>query len=261
MAGGQERILRNRIRAVQATKKITRAMELIAGSRIVKAQQRVHAAVPVQRADHRGGPAPGRRRRQLGQPDPARRAARGAHDLLRDHHRRPWSVRRLQLRRPAGGRGGDQGRGASGARTTSTVAGRSQGRELPALPRLQAGPGVPRLLRQPDLRGRPARSPSTSMRPLRRGQGRPGGARLHPLRLGREPGGRPAAARPAGAGAGRRPGPGRAEPQRRGRAPTTSTSRHRRRSWTRWCPATSRPAPTPRCSTPRPPSTPSASGP
>jgi F-type H+-transporting ATPase subunit gamma len=46
MAGGQERILRGRIRTVQATKKITRAMELIAGSRIVKAQQRVAAAVP-----------------------------------------------------------------------------------------------------------------------------------------------------------------------------------------------------------------------
>ena len=46
MAGGQERILRERIRSVQATKKITRAMELIAASRIVKAQQRVHAAVP-----------------------------------------------------------------------------------------------------------------------------------------------------------------------------------------------------------------------
>lgn len=46
MAGGQERILRRRIRSVQATKKITRAMELIAGSRIVRAQQRVQAAVP-----------------------------------------------------------------------------------------------------------------------------------------------------------------------------------------------------------------------
>src|SRR4051812_37438469 len=46
MAGGQERILRNRIRSIQATKKITRAMELIAASRIVKAQQRVQAAVP-----------------------------------------------------------------------------------------------------------------------------------------------------------------------------------------------------------------------
>ncbi len=46
MAGGQERILKRRIASVNATKKITRAMELIAGSRIVKAQTRVHAAVP-----------------------------------------------------------------------------------------------------------------------------------------------------------------------------------------------------------------------
>jgi F-type H+-transporting ATPase subunit gamma len=46
MAGGQERILRRRIRSVQQTKKITRAMELIAASRIVRAQQRVQAAVP-----------------------------------------------------------------------------------------------------------------------------------------------------------------------------------------------------------------------
>jgi F-type H+-transporting ATPase subunit gamma len=46
VAGGQERILRGRIRTVQATKKITRAMELIAASRIVKAQQRVQQAVP-----------------------------------------------------------------------------------------------------------------------------------------------------------------------------------------------------------------------
>src|SRR5262245_49335607 len=46
MAGGQERILRRRIRSVQSTKKITRAMELIAASRIVKAQARVQAAQP-----------------------------------------------------------------------------------------------------------------------------------------------------------------------------------------------------------------------
>ena len=43
---GQESILRGRIRSIQATKKITRAFELIAGSRIVKAQARVKAAVP-----------------------------------------------------------------------------------------------------------------------------------------------------------------------------------------------------------------------
>ena len=46
MAGGQERVLKRRIRTVQSTKKITRAMELIAASRIVKAQARVKGARP-----------------------------------------------------------------------------------------------------------------------------------------------------------------------------------------------------------------------
>ena len=44
--GAQLRVYRRRIRSVQSTKKITRAMELIAASRIVKAQQRVNAAKP-----------------------------------------------------------------------------------------------------------------------------------------------------------------------------------------------------------------------
>jgi len=46
VAGGQERILRRRIRSVQSTKKITRAMELIAATRVVQAQERAHAARP-----------------------------------------------------------------------------------------------------------------------------------------------------------------------------------------------------------------------
>jgi F-type H+-transporting ATPase subunit gamma len=46
MAGGQERALRRRIKSVQSTKKITKAMELIAASRIIRAQQRVAAARP-----------------------------------------------------------------------------------------------------------------------------------------------------------------------------------------------------------------------
>ncbi|CAN5747072.1 F0F1 ATP synthase subunit gamma [soil metagenome] len=46
MAGGQERVLRRRIKSVQSTKKITRAMELIAATRVVKAQQRAAAARP-----------------------------------------------------------------------------------------------------------------------------------------------------------------------------------------------------------------------
>jgi F-type H+-transporting ATPase subunit gamma len=47
--GAQLRVYRRRIRSVKSTKKITRAMELIAASRIVKAQQRVNAAKPYSR--------------------------------------------------------------------------------------------------------------------------------------------------------------------------------------------------------------------
>jgi F-type H+-transporting ATPase subunit gamma len=43
---GTLRILRRRIRAVTQTKQITKAMELVATSRIAKAQQRVEAALP-----------------------------------------------------------------------------------------------------------------------------------------------------------------------------------------------------------------------
>ena len=53
MAGGQERILRRRIKTVESTKKITRAMELIAATRVVKAQERATAARPYSERDHR----------------------------------------------------------------------------------------------------------------------------------------------------------------------------------------------------------------
>jgi len=43
---GLERALRRRIRSVESTQKITRAMELIAGSRIARAQQAIFAAKP-----------------------------------------------------------------------------------------------------------------------------------------------------------------------------------------------------------------------
>ena len=46
MAGGQERILKRRIKSVRATKKITKAMELIAASRIVKAISRINDGRP-----------------------------------------------------------------------------------------------------------------------------------------------------------------------------------------------------------------------
>ncbi|MCL5047640.1 MAG: ATP synthase F1 subunit gamma [Firmicutes bacterium] len=41
MAGGQERVLRRRIRSIESTKKITRAFELIAQSQIARAQARI----------------------------------------------------------------------------------------------------------------------------------------------------------------------------------------------------------------------------
>ena len=44
--GAKLRVVRRRIRSVQSTKKITRAMELIASSRIVRAQTRVEASRP-----------------------------------------------------------------------------------------------------------------------------------------------------------------------------------------------------------------------
>jgi len=49
MASAELRQIRRRIRSVESTMKITRAMELIATSRIVKAQQRVTAAQPYTR--------------------------------------------------------------------------------------------------------------------------------------------------------------------------------------------------------------------
>ena len=46
MPGAQERVLRRRIASTQNMKKITRAMELIAATRVVKAQQAAHEARP-----------------------------------------------------------------------------------------------------------------------------------------------------------------------------------------------------------------------
>ena len=48
--GAQIREYRQRIRSVSATKKITRAMELMAASRVVKAQQAVRESSPYARA-------------------------------------------------------------------------------------------------------------------------------------------------------------------------------------------------------------------
>ena len=48
--GAQQREYRQRTRSVKSTQKITRAMELIAASRVVKARQRVEETTPYARA-------------------------------------------------------------------------------------------------------------------------------------------------------------------------------------------------------------------
>ena len=69
MAGGQERILRRRIKSVQATRKITKAMELIAASQISRSQARIVANRPYRNGMKRiiieaakGDPAAAKRR-------------------------------------------------------------------------------------------------------------------------------------------------------------------------------------------------------
>jgi F-type H+-transporting ATPase subunit gamma len=78
--GAQLRAVRQRIRAVQSTAKITRAQELIAASRIIKARQRAHAAEPYAREIARAVEAVVSRSGQIHHPlttqpqDPARAA-------------------------------------------------------------------------------------------------------------------------------------------------------------------------------------------
>ena len=77
MAGGQERILRRRIRSVQSTRKITKAMELIAASRIVRAQTRIAANRPFREGMERvlrltAAADPAAAKRMLGTPESPR---------------------------------------------------------------------------------------------------------------------------------------------------------------------------------------------
>ena len=72
--GAQLRAVRQRIRAIQSTAKITRAQELIASSRIIQAQQRVRAATPYAEELTRAVEAV------------VSRSAHIDHPLVREHH-------------------------------------------------------------------------------------------------------------------------------------------------------------------------------
>jgi F-type H+-transporting ATPase subunit gamma len=66
--GAQLRAVRQRIRSIQSTAKITRAQEMIAASRIIKAQQRVQAAGPYAREITRAVSAVVSRSHQISHP-------------------------------------------------------------------------------------------------------------------------------------------------------------------------------------------------
>jgi F-type H+-transporting ATPase subunit gamma len=78
--GAQLRAVRRRIKSIQSTAKITRAQELIASSRIIKAQQRLHAAAPYARELTRAVEAVVSRSEQIDHPltRPATNPARAA---------------------------------------------------------------------------------------------------------------------------------------------------------------------------------------
>ena len=184
MAGGQERILRRRIRSVQSTKKITRAMELIAASRIVKAQARVQAARAVRRRDHRGRARPRRGRR--GRRQPAAHAAR----------RRSAQVAHVVIAADRGLCGGynssviraAEGDDARARRARRATTGSSSSAARPRATSASATTGIDgvvhRVLRPADVRGR-ARDRGGGRGAVPRRRVRPRAARLHALRLGR----------------------------------------------------------------------------
>jgi ATP synthase F1 gamma subunit len=61
MPSGKE--IRNKIKSVESTRKITKAMEMVAASKMRKAQDRMRAARPLRREDPAG------RRQSLARPD------------------------------------------------------------------------------------------------------------------------------------------------------------------------------------------------
>ena len=142
--GAQMRVYRQRIRSVQSTKKITRAMELIAASRVVKAQQRVRESSPYARALTRAVSAVATYS-NVDHPlttehDDVRRAA-----VLR-RHLRPRSGRRLRSSVPQGERAAHRRPARRAARRscpTSSVARRWGSTSSASVSTPTSGPGSP----------------------------------------------------------------------------------------------------------------------
>ncbi len=188
--GAQLRVYRRRIRTVQSTRKITKAMELIAASRIVRAQNRMNAARPYAEELTRALAALGEDK-SLKHPmlTGVENPAPGRHP---GHHQRPGPGRRLQRERDQAGQRAGRAARVRGQRGRP-VRHRTQGRGLLQLPAHPAGRLVDRLLRAAELprcppgdrvRGRRA---DRRGRRARRGRHRRAVCHLHPVREQRHP--------------------------------------------------------------------------
>ena len=258
MAGGQERILRRRIRSVQSTRKITKAMELIAASRIVRAQNRIAANRPFREGMERGAAAHRGGRSQaaaklLGTPESPRHvgvlAIVGDRGLAGSYNS---GVLRATERLVAEYR-------ADGVEVTVW----SVGKKAPSYFRyrgIEAAAVVRRLRRPPRLLRRPPRRRRRGGA-VRGRRDRPGRDGLDPVHLGGHPAGgahadaAPARCPSADAGGGTRPAR-----TRRSRA-TPSSSRSPRSCWSSWRRGRSRRRSSPPCSRGRPRSSRPSSGP
>ena len=147
---------RARIKSVESTKKITRAMELIAASRIIKAQQRAQSAAPYARELTRAVSAVATYSNVdhplTTEPEDPKRAA-----ILVDHQR-PRSGGRLLLERAQGGRAPAHAQlEGEGKEVDIYVSGR-KGAGLLQVPQPRGRRVLDRAHRPADLRRRPARS-------------------------------------------------------------------------------------------------------
>ncbi len=215
MAAGKE--IRGKIKSVENTKKITKAMEMVAASKMRKAQERMRAGPALQRqgAQHRGQPRQG----QPGVHAPVHEAERRESGRLHRRHDRQGPVRRHEHQRAA--RGDGQAARDAGRRHDAADRGdRQQGLRVPEPHRRPGG-----------LACHPARrhaAPGQADRPgegaagrLCRGQGERGVPVLHQVHQHHEAGagGRAAAAADAA--------DARSRPTKASTAGTTSTSRTR----------------------------------
>ena len=180
-AGPQAR----RIKSIQSTKKITRAMELIAASRIVKAQARGRGGAAVQRRrSPRSSTTSPRAARACSSPllTPRDEIRKVAYIVVTADRGLCGAYNSSVIR--AGGAASLKASRRSG-RDYSLVARRPEGRGLLPLPQLPHRRGVHRLQRPADATRTPARSARRRPRAFDAGEVDQVAARLHRVPLGR----------------------------------------------------------------------------